>query len=681
MENLAENLPENNLQPVDVPMTFSALFQSMPDEYNGDYQEYLNTYGVNNTTAVELLRTSTTEFEPDRVPSVFLFQDQQRIIRTVHHLHTIKRLPGQPVGPWDNVCIGFSSDIHGGHITTLQLPAEELFTTIPLTAVPTIATMAMKLQAAENGHIRPHAHGEPDTEQISSRKMIPVPKAYVQQFLFRALDPRDAWNEIGVQIIEDGRERSCSVLLNFLRLSAVSALGNRNEPDQIGGPLVALTGMVQPPMGDASFYTHLGRKLKAILPGGTAAPTPQAVLHQVMRGQTMLQQTLYNVAEDNRVDRQREQDTVRAPKSVSEAFPAHAAKIRQICNAGNEDDRLPSFWTLWARESGKKSTGFRLLQALATERANDRESARVQPIVSATLFEQLANFQLGSIDLEDVKLGLSPFLMCPVGYRLASAQRTLNDQYVMVNDGTAPSLADTKAILPPTINVPDDIHQLVDFIGAYSVVMDVILGVAAPLSIRLREHHTFWDSQKSMVCNSMPQQSFRTVILGVLRYLQLAVLRYLNTLMYSHQAVALPNIDHLETTIDTRTYQTLPQMPAAFYLSSNAPTTKVAGGGSAAPPSRSPVQEDKNRGIPVAAPAEDIVPAWAEAYANGRKSLATLRLDGAGKLPLAAKGGHQLCLCYHLKGTCFHNCRNHLTHRKLTAAETTSFQAFVDQHL
>jgi hypothetical protein len=188
----------------------------------------------------------------------------------------------------------------------------------------------------------------------------------------------------------------------------------------------------------------------------------------------------------------------------------------------------------------------------------------VQPIVSATLFEQLANFQLGSIDLEDVKLGLSPFLMCPVGYRQASAQRTLNDQYVLVNDGTAPSLADTKAILPSTINVPDDIHQLVDFVGAYSIIMDVVLGVTAPLSIRLRDHHTFWDSQKSMVCNSMPQQSYRTVILGVLRYLQLAVLRYLNTLMYSHQLVPLPNIDHLETTIDTRTYQTLPQMPAAF---------------------------------------------------------------------------------------------------------------------
>jgi hypothetical protein len=90
MEDLAENIPENNLPVVEVPMTFSTLFQSMPDEYNGDYQEYLNTYGDNDITAAEMLRMSTTEFEPDRIPSVFIFQDQQQIIPTVHHLHTIK---------------------------------------------------------------------------------------------------------------------------------------------------------------------------------------------------------------------------------------------------------------------------------------------------------------------------------------------------------------------------------------------------------------------------------------------------------------------------------------------------------------------------------------------------------------------------------------------------------------
>jgi hypothetical protein len=676
-----ENLPEENLPAGDVPITFEALFQSMPDEYNGNYQDYLDTYSVNDTTAAELLRMSTTEFESDRIPSVFIFQDQQRIIRTIHHLHIIKRLPGQPVGPWDNACIGFSSDIHGGHITSLQLPAAELFTAIPVTAVPTHATMGAKLQAAENGHIRPHAHGEPDTDQISSRKMIPVPKGYVQQFLFRTLSPLEAWNEIGVHIIENGHEESCRVLLDFLRLATVSALGNRGVPGVHEMPLVALTGVVQPPIGYAAFFAHVCRKLKAILPGGTAAPTPQAVLHEVMRGQALLRQTLQTAADGTRTDRQREREMAHAPKTVSEAFPAHAAKIRQLCNAGDDDDNLPTYWKLWARENGKKSQGFRLLQALATERANDPLSAQVQPIVSATLYEQLANFQLGSLDLEEVKLGLSPFLMCPVGYRQASTQRQLNDSYMLVHEGTAPSLADTKAILPSTINVPDNIWQLVDFIGAYSVIMDVILGVAAPLSIRLREHHTYWNSQKSMIVNSMPEQSQRNVILGVLRYIQLSVLRYLNVLSYSSHPVALPNFDYLETTIDTRIYQTLPQMPSAYYPTLSATAQKASTSGTSKSASVSQVTEDRNRGLPVQAPANEIVTAWTNAYTASKKSLATLRLDGATKLPMSDKGTFQLCLCYHLKGSCFHNCRNHTTHRKLNVSEAASFQAFVDQHL
>jgi hypothetical protein len=71
MEDLAaNNLPEGNLPVGDVPITFHALFQSMPDEYNGNYQEYLNTYGDIAATAAELLRTSTTEFESDRIPSM-----------------------------------------------------------------------------------------------------------------------------------------------------------------------------------------------------------------------------------------------------------------------------------------------------------------------------------------------------------------------------------------------------------------------------------------------------------------------------------------------------------------------------------------------------------------------------------------------------------------------------------
>jgi hypothetical protein len=104
-----------------------------------------------------------------------------------------------------------------------------------------------------------------------------------------------------------------------------------------------------------------------------------------------------------------------------------------------------------------------------------------------------------------------------------------------------------------------------------------------------------------MIVNSMPEQSQRNVILGVLRYIQLAVLRYLNVLSYSSQPVTLPNFDYLETTIDTRIYQTLPQMPSAYYPTSTSTAPKVSTGGASTTASGGQVTEDRNRGIPVPA--------------------------------------------------------------------------------
>ena len=401
-----------NLNP---PVSFTELFQAMPDVYNGVYQAYLAEYGNFQRTEEEMQKLSTVDFPADQVPAVFIFQDNHRNIRAVHHMHKITRPLGQPPGQWDNVCIGFSSDIHEGHITTLVLPTPELFTATPNTIVPTTATMQQRLTTAANGMLQQFDINDADVEEVRSRRVIPVPHAYVMQFLYRSLTPSDAWQQIGMQIIADGREADCMVLLNFLRMTAVNERAQlRNDPDLL--PRVAIVEDVAPPHGDGVFFAHLTRKLRTLLPAGTMAPTPNAVLQQVMHGQNMLRQTLQEAAIDNRAARLHEQEVAAAPKTVSEVFPAHAAKIRALCDAGNDDDLLPELWKQLARAGGKKTAGFNLFQELATARACDPTSARVHPIVSATLYEQISKFRIGTSDQEDLKIGLSPFLMCPTGY-------------------------------------------------------------------------------------------------------------------------------------------------------------------------------------------------------------------------------------------------------------------------
>jgi hypothetical protein len=689
MANVAPNAPVG----LAAPTTFTELFQMMPDAYAGVYLNYLTEYMDPQKAPDELLRMSTAIFPADQVPAVFIFQDNHRKIRAIHHLHQITRPIGQAPGPWDNVCIGFTTDIHEGHITTVRLPTNEVFTAVGPCEVPTVATMPAQLANANaDGTIRPVVAGN-DTEQVTTRRTLPIPYPYIMQFLFRSLTPTEAWNQIGTQIIADGREQDCLALLNFLRVAVVDTLAQvRNAPDTL--PASCLIADVVPPEGDPQYFSHLTRKLRVLLPGGTMAPTPTAVLQQVMHGQNALQQTLREAALDNRAARLQEQETANAPKTFSEVFPAHSSKVRALCEAGDDDEALPEFWRLLAQAGGKKSVGFNLFQEMLTARACDPASAKVQNVVLPSLYEQVQKFQIGSTDQEDLKRGISPFLMCPVGYPRSASQRQINDQYLMINDGSTPLLSDTVQLLPSSYNIPINLYSLVDFIGAYSIVLDVLLGINHPLSTRMREHHTFWYANNPMVINALLPDNYILASVNTLRYIQMTCITYFNEKMYMEQAT-FPNLDFLEQQVRYRTFHTLPPMPAEYYYQQASQMAKATPTPSVAHSiSQSTVQSTlsgltvgtgtrtggRTSGTQINAPEAQHNPAWAERLTATKKSLASLRQAG-GKPPKSTDGSSHLCLSWHMKGFCMDNCGSITTHRPLDASERASIQAYVDKHL
>lgn len=271
------------------------------------------------------------------------------------------------------------------------------------------------------------------------------------------------------------------------------------------------------------------------------------------------------------------------------------------------------------------------------------------------------------------------------GLSSAEAQRQLNDQYILVNDGNAPTLSDAIQILPQTYNIPTNIYQLEDFIGAYSIILDIILGEMHPLAIRLRQHHQYWDHNKSMVVNALVVESHGVAILHTLRYIQISCLGYFNDKMYLPNAT-FPDFGFLEQNIRLRTFGNLPPMPAEFYYSQQANNRSSVATSSAtttAPPSTrtSNARNDDRKADPVKAPEAQIVKDWNERYVAKKKSLYTLRTDAAGKLPKTSDGSTLICLAYHLRGECFDVCRSKSAHHPLNADETTAFQRFVDKHL
>jgi hypothetical protein len=102
------------------------------------------------------------------------------------------------------------------------------------------------------------------------------------------------------------------------------------------------------------------------------------------------------------------------------------------------------------RPAGKSSS-----VSLLTTCANDPTLARLQPIQPAKLYDSLAHFKLDNPIIDDINLGLSPFMMCPSGYYKADSQMWTNALYTSLHpDGGTASLADLQTLLVSSFNLP-----------------------------------------------------------------------------------------------------------------------------------------------------------------------------------------------------------------------------------
>lgn len=666
------------------PRSFRELFQHMPDVYDGHYEGYLEAFGVNNTTAADVITNVALRFPFDQVPGVFVYLGTDRLIRTIHHIHVVDRPFGQPRGPWDDVFLGFIGDITYGQINTVLIPQADLFSITPLTIVPSIATMtAMLTEAPANGIIIPNNVDE-TYEEIASRKSVPVPHAYIPLLFNRTLTPREAWNQVGAQIIMDGRQEDCLLLLNFLRMVNIQGPAERRS-GPLTDPVIMLDENFQPPLADEALHHHIHRKLRSYLPGLTADTGIGQVGQQFLQGAELIRQTVLQGNEARRIDRQQEVEAATAPTTFSSLYPANAAQIRRLCGAGNDDDHLPDYWRILAASGGKKKAAFPALITLVMTRANDLTSSGVNSVVSAYLFEQILNFQLGSADVDDITKGVNPFLMCPIGHVAAKGLQELNLQYTMVSsDGAIATLTDVRSLTPSNYRLPGSVYQMVEFIGALSVVIDVLLGVENPLSEALRNHYFFWRHEAPMVNNSLTDTSaLPSVMIGTLRAIQLTTIRYINDQMHTLGDMAPPDFKYIETIINQRSYHTLPHLPAFYF---HAPTPSVPPPVQAVPtppppavPAATPTP--RTAGAPIAGKNDELNQTWIYSFKASPKSIQDLRALPASRLPKAADGKCNICLSFHLRGSCFDNCRNKATHRRLNAAEREAVQQLVSTEL
>ncbi len=657
--------------------TFRVLFENMGDTYNGVYQPLLAEYRPNNRVNSQELMRRTLTLPADQVPAVFLYQSLFTTLRIVHHVHLVETPFGQPPNPLTQAYLAFTGEVYQASAQMVQITPDTFFGSTGNVVVPTIPTITALLVASPNGMIGPFLPDDPDTEVINTRRAVPVPFAYVPLIAFRNLSPREAWQQIGEQIILDGRQEDCIIFLNFLRAATVVTAGGARNVE--GPPTLTQPTVPAPPL-DGPILEHTNRKLRQILPAIFIQQVPIADPN-ANHAALMMHRTLVDGLDAFRADRLQANEAAAAKNTFTETFPATAVGIRRLCLAGDNDNLLPEFWQFWAGEKGKKSPGLQALNSFVTKRANSNASTGVMPVISTALWVNISGFDLGASDLEVITQGVSPFLMCPRASARANSTTLLSQQYLLLQgDNHLPLLSDVQQLIPSSAyTIPDDLHSLTAFIGAYSVIWDVLLGDHHPLAVALRLHHKYWMLNIHTIIASIPQPYMRNVVIvGTLRYIQLNVLRYVNRLMFTEENVLLPPIfEHIEASIDNRLYQQLPALPAAYHA-----TTQAAAPSTTTPAANRfirPKNSDSPGSPEVFASEHDKVLAHIEAFAKSKVTVPQLR--NLPNQPKTKDGLALLCLSWHLRGQCFEACKKIDTHRKLVKPEVDNIANFIRNQL
>jgi hypothetical protein len=302
------------------PTTYAQLYQHGPDLLQGQYSNFLAPFDPESGIQPAALRDVVIRAE-QAVPKVYAYivalpNPTVRIISRVTHVNATLGMQS----PLDNETYAFASDIGpGNQVAVVYFPTGQAgavvtdapFTIGPLTTVPTLDHMGPAFTTAAGADcVGPYNLGDPNTEQIRARRLVPIPQRYAARVLGRDFTPEEFWNTVATDIIADNNEVSCAVVLNWARVAATYRPGPPPAPPAAGagavvaappvGPLapgICITNL-QPPMNDP----HLQQKVWSFI----STDLPALVVNT-----TGLGQHLVNISNELAQGRQ-EQTTARA---------------------------------------------------------------------------------------------------------------------------------------------------------------------------------------------------------------------------------------------------------------------------------------------------------------------------------------------------------------------------------
>jgi hypothetical protein len=341
---------------------------------------------------------------------------------------------------------------------------------------------------------------------------------------------------------------------------------------------------------------------------------------------------------------------------------------------------MPVFWTRLANCHKKEAT-FVLTEALSN-RADSLESCGTAPIVTPNLVEMIYSLRFGSLDIDDLTSGLSPFCIITAGQQdLAADARKRSNVYSMVQAGhAAPTLSQLSELVPFGAHMSETLLAQENQYRAYSVLLDVLLGPDHRVAAEVRRMVLRYRNLQDQVQSAFPDP--KLVLPLLLRHTQLTMMQYFNTAYALGSTTPLPGVWEVIDIISMRRWQSLPALPSRY-------TPSLDGGSMGQSPAvttlpRQPptgIQGKGTGGGPPSVPAPNAHPdaGITMRFERWGRPLNMLTSRAGVKAPQADAGqpGADLCLSFHLRKACNSTCRRSATHRKLTTEEVSRLALYL----
>lgn len=660
--------------PVPAKLTFRDLYED-PDQdpYDGDYREAMRAFIIPAAGAWTAATLYNRVLAAGDVTSAYvgLFEDPDHpegLTRLVHDPKMFPMVIGRAT-PFDNVAYAFLDDVSGTSAVTVVFP-DEAFQASSLVSIPGDIASAATLWAADTtlailDPIATAAGGQ--ARRVPSYMFVP-PK-YIGLFIGRRLSPRQLVEEVLAQVVADGLEAELEAFVHWCLYAGVASAAGGDASDIVQqDPAV--------PIGNAAFLEWRAARLDVKLPDLRGAGMA-AQANATTRIASIMTQLLQE-QRDARTDAADARSAARAPKTVSEYFKVHMTnKLMILCMVADEGD-LPDLYSELAAANGKRDR--EVIDLALREIANELDLPELAPVVTPGLAKKITCLRFAGSNMDDLDEGISPFSMIIMDHTTPSgsaaysaAMEAAHDYDDLLRGSSTADLADLKAVKGSKALLPETYTLARAMLQAFKIVLTGLLGETHRVQMAYTRFLRAYINRENFYTGRLQLADAKMGPARLLRHVQLLTRAWFQGIweaptVTAANAVPVPDYMAALNKMAIGDMAWFPVLPPT-YVRTVTPT----------PDEDKPKATGQKRASQVSNTRVN------PKFEDFRTGISQTKFNDAirrvGDPPKVTRSGKECVMCasYHLRGTCFSNCKRAADHHPHTEEEDALLYGWCQQ--